>query len=154
MKQRNHTRKRTAVLCIISLLLTLLSGCGGKHGRVRETDETTLGIDVARYQGTIDWQQVARSGVQFAMIRVGYRAQADGIIKEDPNARYNLQEASRAGIALGAYFFSTAISEEEAKEEAEWTANAWQAWIFPYPEGRSAKCYVRLPPQPPWRALP
>ena len=106
MKKSNVMVRFTALSVLVCLLLSMLSGCGGKSGRVRETDETTFGIDVARYQGTIDWWKVAQSGVQYAIIRVGYRAQADGIIKEDPNARYNLQEAEKAGLSLGAYFFS------------------------------------------------
>ena len=118
MKKRKTIRQLLAAGLVISILLVLLTGCGSKNKQIPETNEMTLGIDVARYQGTIDWRQAADSGIQFAMIRVGYRAQADGQIKEDPNARYNLQEASRAGIPLGAYFFSTAVNEEEAKEEA------------------------------------
>ena len=97
--------------------------------KVNEVEGQTFGIDVAKYQGTIDWAQVAGAGVEFAMVRVGYRSQADGEIKADTNARYNLQEASKYGIKLGAYFFSTAISEEEAKEEADWVAD----FIAPYP---------------------
>ena len=54
-------------------------------GNVAESGETTFGIDVARYQGTIDWSQVAASGVQFAMIRVGYRTQKTGEIVADTN---------------------------------------------------------------------
>ena len=59
-------------------------------GSVAESGETTFGIDVARYQGTIDWSQVAASGVQFAMIRVGYRTQKTGEIVADTNAKYNI----------------------------------------------------------------
>ena len=69
-----------------------------------ETDEVTLGIDVSKYQGSIDWEQVAQSGVEFAMIRVGYRTKVTGIIYEDPGARYNLQEATKNGLLVGAYF--------------------------------------------------
>ena len=58
-----------------------------------ETADGTLGIDVSKYQGTIDWGQVKASGVDFAMVRVGYRAKTTGILYEDPGARYNLQEA-------------------------------------------------------------
>ena len=84
-----------------------------------ETDEITFGIDVARYQGTIDWAQVAASGVDFAMVRVGYRMDASREIVADSNARYNMQEAQKNGIKLGAYFFSTAVNEEEARAEAD-----------------------------------
>ena len=47
---------------------------------VQETDEVTFGIDVAKFQGTIDWQKVSQSGVKFAMIRVGYRGMTSGEI--------------------------------------------------------------------------
>ena len=89
----------------------------------QETAETTLGIDVAKYQGTIDWKQVADSGVDFAMVRVGYRTQKSGEIVEDTNARYNMQEAAANGLHVGAYFFSTAVTKEEAVEEAKWVAD-------------------------------
>lgn len=82
------------------------------------TTESQLGIDVSYYQGEIDWQQVRQAGIEFAFIRIGYRRSADGVLGEDELARYNLQAASEAGIKVGAYFFSQAISGEEAREEA------------------------------------
>ncbi len=98
-----------------------------------ETDEITFGIDVARYQGTIDWAQVAASGVDFAMVRVGYRMNESREIIADSNARYNMQEAQKNGIKLGAYFFSTAVSEEEARAEADWTADYISQYQITYP---------------------
>ncbi len=100
---------------------------------VAETDEVTFGIDVAKYQGTIDWAQVAASGVDFAMVRVGYRMDGSREIVADSNARYNMQEAQKNGIKLGAYFFSTAVSEEEAKAEADWTADYISQYQITYP---------------------
>lgn len=100
---------------------------------VKETEEQTLGVDVAKYQGTIDWQQVAESGIDFAFIRVGYRTQVDGVITADTNAKYNMQEASKYGIKLGAYFFSTAVTAEEAKEEAQWVADFIAQYPITYP---------------------
>lgn len=82
------------------------------------TGESWLGIDVSHHQGVIDWQQVARSGVTFAMIRMGNRTVADGILKEDRYGRENLAGAKKAGLNVGVYFYSQAISVEEAKEEA------------------------------------
>lgn len=124
MKQR----KIIFCLLLVCLCLLVLGGCG--HKRVTaQTEETTFGIDVAKYQGTIDWQTLQQSGIDFAMVRLGYRGMADGEITEDSNARYNLQEGAKAGIPLGVYFFSTAISEEEAEEEARWVAEL----IAPYP---------------------
>lgn len=98
-----------------------------------ETEEITTGIDVSEFQGTIDWKAVADSGIDFAMIRVGYRGMKNGEIKEDACAKYNLQEASKNGLKIGAYFFSTAVTEEEAKEEAEWTKNLLSGYPVTYP---------------------
>ena len=130
----NRSILRITVAClVISIFGGCLFGCGKKKRVTKETEDTTYGIDIARYQGTIDWNEVAQSGIDFAMIRVGYRGQTDGIIKEDPNGRYNLQEASKAGIKIGAYFFSTAVSEEEAKEEAAWMGEILAKYPITYP---------------------
>lgn len=102
-------------------------------GRVAETDQVTIGIDVARYQGTIDWAQVAASGIDFAMVRVGYRADVSREICADTNAKYNMQEAQKNGIKVGVYFFSTATSAEEAKEEADWVADYISQYQITYP---------------------
>ena len=88
-------------------------------GTVAETEKITIGIDVARYQGTIDWAQVAASGIEFVMVRVGYRTDSTREICADTNARFNMQEAQKNGIKVGAYFFSTATSTQEALEEAD-----------------------------------
>ncbi len=98
-----------------------------------ETAGTTMGIDVSKYQGTIDWKKVRQSGVEFAMIRVGYRARTTGEIFEDPTARYNMQEAQGAGIKLGAYFFSTAVTQEEARAEAAFTTEIISKYKITYP---------------------
>lgn len=93
----------------------------------------TLGIDVSKYQGTIDWAQVAGAGVDFAMVRVGYRTQVSGEIIADPNAKYNMQEATKHGIKIGAYFFSTATTREEAVQEANWVADYIARYSITYP---------------------
>ena len=102
-------------------------------GSVAETNQVTIGIDVARYQGTIDWAQVAASGIDFAMVRVGYRADASREICADTNAKYNMQEAQRNGIKVGVYFFSTAVNVQEAKEEADWVADYISQYQITYP---------------------
>lgn len=124
--------KRKRILPVVFLLLAalLLTGC---TKRAKETDEITTGIDVARYQGTIDWTRVATSSVDFAMVRLGYRSYADGSIVEDPNARYNLQEAQKNNIMLGAYFFSSAVNTTEAVEEANWAADILDHYSINYP---------------------
>ena len=102
-------------------------------GTVEETNRVTIGIDVARYQGTIDWTQVAASGIDFAMVRVGYRADTSREICEDTNAKYNMQEAQKNGIKVGVYFFSTATTTEEAKAEADWVADYISRYQITYP---------------------
>ena len=133
MRRRSRLFRNFMLFLLMTLLLTVFAGCK-RHKRVtQETADVTMGIDVARYQGTIDWQEVAQSDVDFAIVRVGYRGMEDGIIKEDPNGRYNLQEASGAGVPLGAYFFSTAVTVEEAQEEADWMAEVISGYPITYP---------------------
>lgn len=126
--QQEAAQEKEEKINIWDLITDALGG-----DRVKETDEVTFGVDVARYQGTIDWPKVASSGVDFAMVRLGYRSLVDGVITEDTNAAYNLQQAGKAGLKLGAYFFSTAITEEEAIEEANWVADFLAPYAITYP---------------------
>lgn len=108
-----------------------------------ETDQLSFGIDVARYQGTIDWTQVAASGVDFAMVRTGYRMDSTREIIADSNARYNMQEAQKNGIKLGVYFFSTAVNETEAVEEADWVADYIAQYRITYPVAYDCEGFER-----------
>lgn len=91
-----------------------------EDGFLRYADaEHMVGIDVSTHQGLIDWQQVADSGVEFAIIRIGYRGSTVGELYGDEQFRYNLQSAQAAGLKVGAYFFSQARNADEAEEEAE-----------------------------------
>lgn len=83
-----------------------------------EGAEALRGVDVSSHQGEIDWQAVSQDGAEFAMLRAGYRGYTDGGLFEDPLFRSNAQAASAAGLQVGAYFFSQAITVEEAREEA------------------------------------
>lgn len=76
------------------------------------------GIDVSEHQGDIDWNLVAQDGVEFAFIRAAYRGYGTGKLVEDTKFDDNVQGAQAAGIKVGAYIFSQAITEEEAVEEA------------------------------------
>lgn len=76
------------------------------------------GIDVSKHQGEIDWAKVAQDGVKFAFIRVGNRGYGTGAIVEDAWFEENIKGAIANGIQVGVYFFSQAITEEEAREEA------------------------------------
>lgn len=92
-------------------------------------DKTSFaGIDVSKFQGNINWYQVKASGIDFAIIRVGYRGYTYGNIVEDPYFDTNIKGALAAGLDVGVYFFSQAVTEEEARAEAAWT----KAKIAPY----------------------
>ena len=82
-------------------------------------EDTIPGIDVSYHQGKIDWEQVAASGVKFAMIRVGYRGYGTGKLVEDERYLENITGALNAGLDVGVYFFSQALNVEEAIEEAD-----------------------------------
>ncbi len=91
------------------------------------------GIDVSKYQGEIDWEKVAADGVEFAMIRIGYRGYGSGALVLDETALNNLEGATKAGIKVGVYFFSQAISVKEAKEEAEFVMENIKKYKITYP---------------------
>lgn len=91
------------------------------------------GIDVSAYQGEIDWQKVADSGVEFAMIRCGYRGYGKGTIKEDEYFRANIKGALDAGLDVGVYFFSQAINTWEAREEAAFVLDVIKDYPVTYP---------------------
>lgn len=77
-----------------------------------------LGIDVSKWNGDIDWEVVKAEGVDFAIIRCGYRGSSSGWLIEDPYFFKNLSEAKKAGIQVGVYFFTQATDMVEAVEEA------------------------------------
>lgn len=132
MKNTKVKKITTLILTAMISLTTLFTPVTAKAATT-EVPTASLGIDVSRYQGLIDWAQVAASGVQFAMIRIGYRLETTGMINEDPYARYNLQEATKYGIKVGAYFFSTAITAQEVYEEAMFTADICDQYAITYP---------------------
>ena len=86
---------------------------------VCRSGEAITGIDVSVHQGPIDWAAVAADDIAFAMVRVGYRGSDDGQLWEDVNARANLEGALAAGLDVGVYFFSQALTPEEARQEAQ-----------------------------------
>lgn len=89
----------------------------GADGRL-STGSGVLGIDVSKWNGSIDWSQVKNSGVSYVIIRCGYRGSSTGALIEDPKFRANIQGATNAGLKVGVYFFTQAVSDVEAVEEA------------------------------------
>ncbi|MGM9578851.1 MAG: GH25 family lysozyme [Evtepia sp.] len=100
-----------------------------------DSDEYTckIGIDVSRYQGNIDWAAVKEAGVQFAMLRLGYRGYGSGALVMDTYFQQNIQGAQANGIEVGVYFFSQAITPEEGAEEARFCLNALKGYNITYP---------------------
>lgn len=86
-------------------------------------DNSLVVIDVSSHQDEIDWKKVKDSGVDGVMVRVAYRGYTEGQIYEDSYFKYNIQEALNNNLKVGIYFFSQAINENEAIEEAEYTYN-------------------------------
>ena len=93
-----------------------------KNGNIIE-ETIKLGIDVSKYQGKIDWSKVKESNVKFAMIRCGYRGYTEGNLNEDIEFLNNVKGAYNNGIKVGLYFYSSAINEKEALEEANYVLN-------------------------------
>lgn len=85
-----------------------------------EAYEYRLGVDVSKYQGQVRWNKVARTGYEFAFLRLGYRGYTKGDIFLDECFNENIKGATSAGLDVGVYFFSQAINEEEAVEEAKY----------------------------------
>lgn len=82
-----------------------------------------IGIDVSEWQKSIDWNVMKDQGVEFAIIRVGYRGYVSAKLVEDSQARKNLEGAKAAGIRVGVYFYSKALNESEARQEADFIKN-------------------------------
>ena len=79
----------------------------------------TFGIDVSKYQSSIDWNKVKTAGVEFAIIRIGYRGYGSGALVQDPKFEEHFTNARNAGLRVGIYCFSQAVNENEAREEAQ-----------------------------------
>ena len=101
-----------------------------KEGKIMSTEtrrvviynKYDIGIDVSKHNGSIDWEQVKKSGIQFAIIRAGNRGYGEaGNMVEDPYFVQNMNGAIANGIKVGVYYFSQAITVEEAIQEAEAT---------------------------------
>ena len=94
-------------------------------------NRTSRGIDVSKFQGTIDWNAVKADGITFAIIRCGYRGYGTGALVEDSTYRRNIQGAINAGLKVGVYFYSQAINEAEAVEEASMVLSLVSGYSLP-----------------------
>ncbi len=92
-----------------------------------------LGIDVSKWQGTIDWNAVKNSGISFVIIRCGYRGSSTGKLIQDPKFESYISGATKAGLKVGLYVFSQAVNEKEAVEEASMAIALAQGYKISYP---------------------
>ncbi len=109
-----------------------------KDGEVRYIRDgktvSAKGITVSGLSGNIDWEKVAASGVDYAMIRLGVRGdEAGGKCQLDGNFKNNIKNAAAAGLEIGVYFESRATSVEEAKEEAKFVIDSLQGYNITWP---------------------
>ena len=109
----------------------------GDDTEIRQTSGVSktgvLGIDVSKWQKEIDWDKVKNEGVDFAIIRCGYRGSVTGSLVEDPYFEQNIKGARAAGIKVGVYFFTQAVNEVEAVEEASMVISLVRDYDLQYP---------------------
>lgn len=108
-----------------------------ENGIMAYNDDTVTskkGIDVSKFQGKIDWSSVKADGVEYAFIRMGYRGYgSSGKMVTDETFEDNIKGATSNGVDVGVYFFSQAVTEEEAIEEANYVLDAIQGYDVTYP---------------------
>lgn len=109
-----------------------------ENGQITYVDDTEVvlskkGIDVSKHQGKINWKKVAADGVEYAFIRVGFRGSSEGALVEDEYFEDNIEGALDNGIDVGIYFYTQALDEEEAIEEAEFVLGLIEDYDVKYP---------------------
>jgi GH25 family lysozyme M1 (1,4-beta-N-acetylmuramidase) len=97
------------------------------------TSSGTFGIDVSKWNGNIDWNSVKASGASYAIIRCGYRGSSTGALITDPKFAANISGANAAGMKVGVYFFTQAVNEKEAVEEASMVLDLVKKYKISYP---------------------
>ena len=109
----------------------------GYTGIIKYEDDkytSKFGIDVSKFQGKIDFEKVKEAGVEFVIVRVGFRGYgSSGSLSEDARYRQNIEGAKAAGLDVGVYFYAQAINEEEAIEEAEYVLNLIEGYDLQLP---------------------
>lgn len=93
----------------------------------------TLGIDVSKWQSSVDWNAVKNSGISFVIVRCGYRGSSTGVLVQDPKFASYASGASKAGLKVGLYFFTQAVNEVEAVEEASMCISLAKNYSISYP---------------------
>ncbi len=100
---------------------------------IRKDGSARFGIDVSKWNKEIDWDKVKKAGVEYAIIRVGYRGSSTGALVEDPYFEKNIRGAIASDVPVGVYFFTQATNEVEAVEEASMVIKLCQNYKLDYP---------------------
>lgn len=100
---------------------------------IKHLKDAKFGIDVSKWNKEIDWAQLRKEGVEFAIIRAGYRGSVSGSLVVDPYFEQNMKGAAANGIDVGVYFFTQALDEREAVEEASIVLSLVQGYDVTYP---------------------
>ncbi len=123
----NKINKKTSIIisvCVAALLLVVIITAAAAKNNISQNplyssdSDRVFGIDVSSHNGSIDWNDVKKEA-EFAFIRVGYRGYNEGTVNLDKKAKENLKNANKADIPVGVYFYSQAVNEKEAREEAK-----------------------------------
>ena len=105
-----------------------------EHGYMAcQNREYSTGIDVSEYQREVDWEKVRAAGIEFVFIRIGGRGTTEGGLYADSMAKDHYDGAKGAGLQVGMYFYSQAITPEEAKEEAEYVLSLLNGYRLDLP---------------------
>ena len=127
------TDKSGATPQVISSDTTVRYGGTERNFNLTVNSSMALGIDISRYNTVSNWQAVKNSGIDFAFVRVGGRYGASGVIYDDGKFEQHINGALGADIDVGVYFFTQAITEEEAVEEARYTCEKIKNYNVTYP---------------------
>lgn len=129
-----HTGRDNQKFRLIKSTTTVEEDTGRSAQFKREHPEVKIGIDVSKYQGTIDWKAVKRDGIDYVMIRAGFRGYgSSGSLNEDPKLDEYVRGARAAGLDVGIYFFSQATNYQEGVDEANYTLGLIRKYDITYP---------------------
>lgn len=129
----SKTKTSSSAIKTFSGVRALKSIYTGYNYTVPADADVQHGIDVSKWDKTINWTQVKNSGTDFAIIRCGYRGYGNGAMYSDVNYTTNIKNANAAGVPVGVYFYSQAKTEEEARAEAQYCLNAVKGYSVTYP---------------------
>ena len=110
------------------------------HGPEKNGMKAVYGIDVSKWQGTINWTKVKNAGIEFAIIRIGNSSLADGTPNLDPTYNYNIKAAKAAGVKVGVYYYSQATTPDEARKEVDFIMSHLGGTSLDLPVVYDAEC--------------